>query len=99
MTKTTQTKTDTSKAKRKTKGVSDMFGDVGVKLDVYLSGTELTIAELQALGTDDVLALDAALNSTVELRINDLVVGRGELVSVGDAFGVRIVKIGSESDA
>ena len=39
------------------------------------------------------MKLEARLNDLVELRLNDTVVARGEIVAVGDNFGVRIIDV------
>ena len=39
------------------------------------------------------VALDAQLNSAVELTLNGVAVARGELVAVGEKFGVRLTEI------
>jgi len=66
---------------------------VDVKLETYLGATSMTIAELNDLRTGGVIALDAALNEVVELRLNGICIAHGELVAVGDKFGVRITAI------
>lgn len=48
---------------------------------------------LANLARDDIIALDTPLNGMVELSLNGLTVARGELVAVGDQFGVRISEI------
>ena len=40
-----------------------------------------------------IVALEAGLNEMVELRVNGVTIAHGELVAVGDRFGVRIVKV------
>ncbi len=39
------------------------------------------------------VTLDAPLNQAVELRLNGTVIAHGELVAVGDKFGVRLSEI------
>lgn len=66
---------------------------VEVSVEAYLGAARMTIAELSALGASSVVALDAALNAEVELRLNGMIIGRGELVAVGDNFAVRISEL------
>ncbi|MBL7358791.1 FliM/FliN family flagellar motor switch protein, partial [Escherichia coli] len=42
--------------------------------------------------------LDAQLNTPVELRLNGVAVARGELVAVGEKFGVRLTEIAQWPD-
>lgn len=67
---------------------------IDVKVEAVLGGASLTIKALDALTTDSILKLDATLNAPVDIRLNGVVVARGDLVAVGDRFGVRIVEIG-----
>jgi flagellar motor switch protein FliN/FliY len=48
---------------------------------------------LASLETGEVVALDTPLNGVVELSLNGKLVARGEIVAVGDKFGVRISEI------
>jgi flagellar motor switch protein FliN/FliY len=70
-----------------------LIAGVEVTLEARLGSAKMTIAELMELKAGDCLPLDAELNRDVELRLNGVTVARGELVAVGDNFGVRIVEI------
>lgn len=70
---------------------SALVNHVDVQIETYLGATSMTIAELNALTSGSVVTLDAALNGLVELRVNGVAFAQGELVAVGDKFGVRIV--------
>jgi flagellar motor switch protein FliN/FliY len=70
-----------------------LIDNVGVTLEAYLGGARMTVAELTDLKADSVVPLDAALNQAVELRLNGVPVARGELVAVGDKFGVRLIEM------
>ena len=68
---------------------------VEVVLDGFLGSARMTVAELSALEKGGVITLDATLNTAVELRLNGVVIARGELVAVGDHFAVRLTEIAS----
>lgn len=70
-----------------------MIDHVEVELEAFVGEARMSVAELGALATDAVVALDAALNRAVELRLNGAAIARGELVAVGDRFGVRLTEI------
>ncbi|MCX8475468.1 MAG: FliM/FliN family flagellar motor switch protein [Sphingomonas sp.] len=70
-----------------------LIKNVPVQLEAFVGNVRMTVAELTALGADSVVTLDTPLNQSVELRLNQLPVARGELVAVGDKFGVRISEI------
>ena len=71
---------------------------VGVELEAFLGSARMTVAELTALTPGAVVALDAQLNAAVELRLNGVAVAHGELVAVGDKFGVRLTGIAQWPD-
>lgn len=70
-----------------------LIQNVPVQLEAFIGNVRMTVAELAKLGADSVVTLDAPLNQSVELRLNQLAVARGELVAVGDRFGIRISEI------
>jgi flagellar motor switch protein FliN/FliY len=72
---------------------SKLIENVGVELEAYLGSARMTVAELTALASGSIVALDAQLNAPVELRLNGVAVARGELVAVGERFGVRLAEI------
>lgn len=76
---------------------SAVFAGVAVRLDARLGSISLTVEELLRLKPGEVVALDARLNDLVDLEINGAKIGRGEIVAVNDAFGVRIVEIADPS--
>ena len=70
-----------------------LIENVEVSLEAIIGTATLTVAELGALKPDSLVTLDAALNQPVQLRLNGVVVATGELVAVGDSYGVRIVEM------
>ena len=69
---------------------------VDVDLEAFVGTARMTIAALAALGPDETIVLDATLASHIDIRLNGISVAKGELVAVGDQFGVRIVSISSD---
>ena len=61
-----------------------------VTIEAVLGVAEVTIGELTSLAAGDSFALDRKLGDAIELRLNGVTIAHGELVSVGDRFGVRI---------
>ncbi len=72
---------------------SPIFKDVRVTLNAALGQAELSVHEILALKSGSVVKLEAKLNDLVELRLNDSLVARGEIVAVDGNFAVRIVEI------
>ena len=72
---------------------NQLIDQVSVRLEAFLGASQMTVAELAALREGAAVPLDAPLNQAVELRLNGVAIGRGELVSVGDKFAVRLIEI------
>lgn len=72
---------------------SPLLKDVQVRLRAGLGQAEMSLRELLALKTGSVVKLDTKMSEPIELRLNDAVVARGEIVAVDDNFGVRILEI------
>ena len=70
-----------------------LIKNVDVAIETFLGRTRMTVADLNALLVGSVIALDASLNQPVELRVNGVAIAEGELVAVGDKFGVRITSV------
>lgn len=73
----------------------DLLRDIPVTLDARLGQAEMTVAELMALKSGSVVTLDRSVADHVDLHLNGVLVARGEIVAVGDQFGVRIIEIAS----
>lgn len=71
----------------------DLVSHVPVRMDAVIGQCEMPIAHLMALQAGDLVPLLADLDDPVVLRLNDKPVARGELVAVGDRFGVRITEV------
>jgi flagellar motor switch protein FliN len=72
---------------------ASLIDAVGVTVETYIGAASMTVAELNALQIDGLVTLGAALNAPVELRVNGVAIAHGELVAVGDKFGVRIISL------
>lgn len=72
---------------------SQILKNVDLTVEAFLGEASLTVGELNALDEDSVIELGAPLNTAIELRLNGTAIAKGELVAVGDNFGVRITSI------
>ncbi len=71
----------------------ELLRGVEVSLDALLGRGRMTAEALMGLARGSVIALDSSLADHVELYLNDALIARGEIVAVGDNFGVRITEI------
>lgn len=66
---------------------------VKTELHVLAGKASASVGEILGLKAGTVLTLDAALNAPFDVVLGDQVVARGELVAVGDRFGLRITEV------
>ena len=70
-----------------------LLQDVDVKLTVEIGSTSLTLRDLLALGETSVIELDREANDLLDVFVNGTLIGRGEVVTVGDRFGVKMTEL------
>ncbi len=70
------------------------FRNVSVEVSAWIGKTRLSFGELSALRPGHVVELDQAVGAPIEIVLNrEVVLARGEVVEVGDEYGVRITEI------
>lgn len=76
-------------------GTADLSAvhDIAVKVSVVLGTTDLPVRQLLRLGRGAVLELNRKVGEDVDIFINDRLVARGEIVSLGDRLGVTLTEI------
>jgi flagellar motor switch protein FliN len=74
-----------------------LLQDVDVRLSVEVGGTNLKLRELLALGESSVIELDRFANELLDVLVNGTLIGRGEVVTVGDRFGIRITELADQT--
>ncbi len=70
-----------------------MLRDVVLDVTVELGRDSLTLAQMLNLTIGSVVELDRAAGSPVDIRVNGILFGRGEVVVVDDEYAVRITEI------
>ena len=73
-----------------------VLDQVGVTVEAFIGNSELTIGQVNELKPGSVIELDAHLQRDVEIRLDGMCIGRGELVSVGDKFAVKLIELGQQ---
>ncbi len=69
----------------------DALQDLPVDVEVFFGKTSLSLKELAALEEGSLLPLEDLCDDLVEININGIKIGRGEIVMVDGHYGVRIV--------
>lgn len=79
---------------------SAQFRNVSVEVSAWIGKTRLSFGELCDIRPGQVIELDQAVGAPIEIVLNrEVVLARGEVVEVGDEYGVRITEILGERDA
>ncbi len=66
---------------------------VQVPVSVSFGATQIRMKDLLNLTAGSVVELDQALHDNVEVRVNDRVIARGEVVAVDGHYGVRVLEL------
>lgn len=71
-----------------------LLGDVPFQVTVELGRVRLSLREIgQHLVPGAVIPLSKVTGESLDIRINDRLVARGEAVAIGERYGVRMVEI------
>jgi flagellar motor switch protein FliN/FliY len=82
-----------SVAKSLTPISGELLRSVRVSLEVRLGRATMTVEEMLALKAGSVVELESGLADHADIYLNDVLIARGEIVAVGDKYGVRVVDI------
>jgi len=69
--------------------------DISLSLAIEVGQIQITAKKLLELQPGNVLDLDLAVDSGVDLVVNGRTIGKGELLQIGETLGVRILQIGA----
>ena len=72
--------------------------DIPVNLSVELGRTKMAIKDLLNLTQGSVISLDGLAGEPLDILINGYLIAQGEIVVVGDNYGVRITDIITPSE-
>jgi len=71
----------------------DLLDDLPVTFSVELGRTQQTLETAISLGEQSLIELDKQMGDPVDIKLNGKLFARGEVVTVGENFGVRITEI------
>lgn len=71
----------------------DVIRAIPITLSVHVGTTTLKLRDLLRLSQGSVLELDRGVGELMDVKINDTVIAKGEVVTVGDKLGVSVVEI------
>lgn len=84
---------DASSAGGRSPVALDALLDVPMPVVIEIGRARLTVQEILQLGPGSVVELDRAVGDPVDLYVSDRRLAEGEIVVVGDHFGVRITRV------
>ncbi len=67
--------------------------DVQLSIVVEVGRTQMQISDLLELDEQSIIELDSMVGQPLDIRANDLLVARGEVIVVNEKFAVRITDI------
>jgi len=71
----------------------ELIRNIPVKVRAILGRSRLPIESILRLGPGSIVELDTMDGEPIEVYANDVLVAKGEVVVVGEQFGVRITEI------
>jgi flagellar motor switch protein FliN len=83
---------DTGPLSGEAMGVEGLMG-VPVRVSVELGRAKLTISELTKLSAGALVELDREAHQPVDVLVGGKLVAHGEVVTIGDKYGVRITSV------
>lgn len=75
-----------------------MLENIGVTLTVEVGRAALTIRDLLRLSEGSVVELDRMAGDPLDVLVNGTPIARGEVVMVGERFGIRFGQVISPED-
>lgn len=76
----------------------DLIRDIPVQVRAILGRTKMSIDNILRLGPGHIMELESLHGEPIDLYANDTLIARGEVVVVGEQFGVRITEIATPKD-
>lgn len=71
----------------------DLVGDIPVRLSVEVGSIAIPLVDLLGLGESSVVELDRQSDELLDVMANGKLIARGEVVTLGTRFGIRLVEV------
>ncbi len=71
----------------------DALMDVSMPVAIEIGRASMTVAEILQVGVGSVVQLDRIVGEPVDIYVSDRRFAQGEVVVVGEHFGVRITRV------
>ena len=73
------------------------FGTVALKISIQLGRSTLKLSDLLELGYHSVVELDKPAGDNLDIFVNSVLLGRGEVVIIEDKVGIKINELADHS--
>jgi flagellar motor switch protein FliN/FliY len=87
------TENQTTSSTKKLELNMDTLLDVSVEISVEIGRTKMSIGELLALSKGSIVELNRLAGESVDVYVNEKLLGKGEIVVVNERLGVRVTEI------
>lgn len=75
----------------------DTLLDISLPVSVEFGSTRMTVQEILDLAAGSVIQLDRLVGESIDVYVSDQKLAEGEVVVIGEHFGVRITRIVSSA--
>lgn len=82
----------TSSAKKLELNIDSLL-DIAIEISVEIGRTKMSIGELLAMSKGSIIELNRLAGETVDVYVNEKLLGKGEIVVVNERLGVRVTEI------
>jgi flagellar motor switch protein FliN/FliY len=72
--------------------------DVSLPVAIEFGRTAMTVAEVLELGAGSVIQLTRMVGEPIDIYVSDRRLAEGEVVVIGEHFGVRVTRLLSEAE-
>jgi flagellar motor switch protein FliN/FliY len=71
----------------------DSLLDISVEISVEIGRTKMSIGDLLSLSKGSIVELNRLAGESVDVYVNEKLLGKGEIVVVNERLGVRVTEI------
>ncbi len=76
----------------------DSLLDISIEITVEIGRTKMPIGQLLSLTKGSIIELNKIAGESVDIYVNEKLLGRGEIVVVNERLGVRILEIATPKE-
>ncbi len=76
----------------------DSLLDIELPISILFGSLDMPLVEISKLGAGSVVELDKSVNDPVTVIVNHTPIAKGEMVAIGDNYGIRILEVRSTAD-